>query len=157
MNVATICIKRPWNLACAARQFAVFIDESKVGGVRNGSEASFEVTPGRHSVYTKIDFYKSKPCVVDLEPGQRASLVCGAKEGMSGVVSALTSLQDYLYLRPEDGPALQLINKSVSSKSTRSRLTPDRKSTSCRPADGWHPASPYRRQSRSPGHSPGCP
>ena len=105
MNSAIICIKRPWQLVYAIREFAIFIDEMKVGSVKNGTEATFEVKPGRHSIYARVDLYKSRPCVVDLQPGASASLVCGAQEGISGIMSAFTSPKDYVYLRPEEGPA----------------------------------------------------
>jgi hypothetical protein len=114
MNLAIVCIRRPSKLIYAVREFAVFIDEMKVGGVKNGGEARFEVRSGRHSIYIKVDFYKSKPCVIDLQPGESVSLVCGAKEGMSGLVSAFTSLEDYLYLRSEEGPA-QIIATTESA------------------------------------------
>ncbi|HWQ70232.1 MAG TPA: hypothetical protein VN494_09855 [Patescibacteria group bacterium] len=116
-GAAIICIRRPAKLMYAARKFAVFIDEMKVGGVKDGGEARFEVKPGRHSICVKIDFYTSKPHVINLRPGESASLVCGAKEGMSGLVSAFTSMEDYLYLRLEEDPA-QVISATASVPET---------------------------------------
>lgn len=113
-SLATICVRRPSKLMYAVREFAVFIDERKVGGVKDGGVARCEVQPGSHSVYVTIDFYKSKPCVINLQPGESASLVCGAKEGMSGLVSAFTSLEDYLYLRPEEG-SVQVVGTTESA------------------------------------------
>ena len=91
---AAIIIRRPWKLRCSIRQFAVFIDETKVGGVYNGAEARFEVTPDRHSVYIKLDLWNSKPCVLDLQPGQSASLVCGLPRQLVAWISP----GDYLSL-----------------------------------------------------------
>lgn len=82
----------------ALREFAVFIDGIKVGSVKNGGEARFEVRPGGHAIYVKLDFYKSKPCAIDLGQGESTSLVSGANGGL------FTSFGDYLYLRSEEGP-----------------------------------------------------
>ena len=114
MNLAYICIKRPSKLMYALRKITVFSDDMKAGNVENGGEARFEVKPGRHSIYLSIDFYKSKPCIVDLQPGESASLTCGAREGMSGLLSAFTSLTDYLYIMPEDDTG-QVITSTESS------------------------------------------
>ncbi|HEV3201233.1 MAG TPA: hypothetical protein VGZ73_25200 [Bryobacteraceae bacterium] len=96
MNTTVICIRRHRAWSGALRDFGVFVDGTRVGGVENGGEAIFKVSPGRHSIYVKIDFYQSKPCVVDLDPGESTSLVCG----VAGLVSAL-SQEGYLYLRSE--------------------------------------------------------
>jgi hypothetical protein len=119
MNLSTISIRRPWKYNYGARQFAVFIDEMKVGEVKNGGEARFEIRPGRHSIYIKVDFYKCEPCVIDLQPGESASLVCGAKEGVSGLVSAFTSLKDYLFLRPEEGSVQVIATTEYAHQSAR--------------------------------------
>jgi len=70
-------------LVGALREFAVFIDGIKVGSVKNGGEARFEVRPGGHAIYVKLDFYKSKPCAIDLGQGESTSLVSGANGGFS--------------------------------------------------------------------------
>lgn len=103
MNQAAVSIKRPAKLAFATRKFSVFIDGRKVGSVKNGSVSRFEVSPGRHTLQVKVDFYRSKPCSVDLEPGQSLSLICGTQEGLSGFLSAFTSLEEYITLKPEQG------------------------------------------------------
>lgn len=77
----------------------------KAGDIENGGEARFNVEPGRHSLYVKVDFYKSKPLTLDLQSGETVEMVCGLKEGLSGVMSALTSRTEYLYLRPEEASA----------------------------------------------------
>jgi hypothetical protein len=102
MNLATIRIRRPQAFAAYLREISVFIDGTKVGGVKNGGEARFDVPPGGHSIYVKLDFYKSKPFAIDLEQGESAALVCGMNGGLSGLVSAIT-FANYLYLRSEQG------------------------------------------------------
>ncbi len=99
---AIISIKRPFNLSWALRVYNVFIDDVKVGKVKNSHEEHFEVQPGKHSIYVKIDFYKSRPVEIDLQPEEAVTIVCGIKEGITGFITGFTAPDDYLQLKMEE-------------------------------------------------------
>lgn len=43
----------------AIRDYRVYIDDRFVGTIKNGGEEWFEVTPGSHTIYAKIDWCSS--------------------------------------------------------------------------------------------------
>ena len=103
---AIITIKRPFNLAWALCAYYVFIDDVKVGKVKNSQEENFKVQPGKHSIYVKIDFYKSRPMEIDLQPKEAVTIVCeikGIKEGITGFIRGFTVPDDYVQLKMEEG------------------------------------------------------
>jgi hypothetical protein len=52
---AWIDVERKEGLRDRARAYRVMIDGREAGTVRHGSQESFQVTPGTHEVFLKID------------------------------------------------------------------------------------------------------
>lgn len=120
---AIITINRPYNFTYALRAYNVFIDDVKVGKVKNSHEENFEVQPGRHSVYVKIDFYKSRSVEIDLQPKEAVTLICGIKEGINGFIKGFTARDDYLQLKLEEGsPPDKSYLKSIEHDQIRVHL-----------------------------------
>ncbi len=82
---AFISLRRPPQLTAALTKFDVYIDNLKVGTLRNNDRGQFEVTPGVHTLYLKIDDFKSKTLSIGLQPGQTLRLVCTSKAFGLGV------------------------------------------------------------------------
>jgi hypothetical protein len=55
-----------------ARPYKVIIDGERAGGVGHGQQESFEVVPGAHEVFLKLNWYRSPKLAVDVAGGQRA-------------------------------------------------------------------------------------
>jgi hypothetical protein len=71
---AVIRISRPEWLWGNRRSFVVRIDGRRVGKIRPGMGEEFPVEPGRHSVVVSMDWVRSLPNEVDVQPGTRTEL-----------------------------------------------------------------------------------
>jgi hypothetical protein len=60
------------------RRYFVLIDGTKVGALREGETATFDVPPGSHEVRIKIDWVGSRSAAVRLAEGEIAHFRCRA-------------------------------------------------------------------------------
>lgn len=67
-----IDVERIEGLRDRARAYKVMIDGQEAGTVRHGQQESFQVTPGTHEVFLKIDWCRSPKLSVEVAGGQRA-------------------------------------------------------------------------------------
>lgn len=80
MEPASIQIDRDADLwADRFRAYHVLIDGQDVGEIRLGESTAFEVSEGRHEVFLKIDWVRTKSIVLNLDQGEKAKLSCGAR------------------------------------------------------------------------------
>jgi hypothetical protein len=75
---AWIDVERKEGWRDRARPYKVVIDGQKVGGVGHGQQESFEVVPGTHEVFLKLDWCRSPKLTVEVAGGQRAKVTCEA-------------------------------------------------------------------------------
>jgi hypothetical protein len=73
---AWIDVERKEGLRDRARAYKVMIDGQQAGTIRHGSHESFEVVPGEHEVFLKIDWCRSPKLTADVVGGQRAKVTC---------------------------------------------------------------------------------
>ncbi len=71
MTNATLTITRKSGLNAMLRDAAVLVDDQKVGVVGNGKSIEISIAPGQHTIFTRIDWLKSKPLELTAEAGQR--------------------------------------------------------------------------------------
>ena len=59
---------------------SVFIDQAKVGTIRNGERKVLELAPGEYTVFAKFDLdsVKTPPLKVTVEAGESVYLSCGS-------------------------------------------------------------------------------
>jgi hypothetical protein len=58
--MATLMIKRGNEYVNAARKIGIYLDETKIGTLSNGSTATFEIPAGTHKLHGKIDWCASR-------------------------------------------------------------------------------------------------
>jgi hypothetical protein len=73
---AWIDVERLEGLRDRARAYKVMIDGQEVGTIRHGQQQSFQITPGTHEVFLKIDWCRSPKLSVDVVGGQRVKVTC---------------------------------------------------------------------------------
>jgi hypothetical protein len=73
---AWIEVEREEGLRDRARAYKVMIDGQEAGTVRHGGQESFQVTPGTHELFLKIDWCRSPKLTVDVAGGQRVKVIC---------------------------------------------------------------------------------
>lgn len=65
--MAVIKIQRDSGYVDKIRNYKVFIDNEKVGIISEGEIKEYNVSPGTHTISTKIDWAGSKDIIVDLK------------------------------------------------------------------------------------------
>jgi hypothetical protein len=73
---AWIDVERLEGLRDRARAYKVMIDGQEAGTIRHRQQESFQLTPGGHEVFLKIDWCRSPKLAVDVASGERAKVVC---------------------------------------------------------------------------------
>ncbi len=124
---AYLTVKREHSLSGGLRAFSLLVDNTLIDKINSGETKEFSLPPGRRTVHVEFDFYKSKPLVVDLRPGQSIAMECGTSgpksirdtlslEGLGRTVSSIVSPQEYLYLKQTGaGPRKRLESASAPS------------------------------------------
>lgn len=109
-NTSVILLQRSDAWTYRVRKFKVLIDGQVAGTIASGVCERYTVTPGKHRVQVKIDWYSSEVLELNLSAGEETRLECGTKEGMTASLGALVSPGSYLQLheagtsRPDPQP-----------------------------------------------------
>jgi hypothetical protein len=73
-----LVLKRKWGWGDKFRAYHVIVDEQDVGSIREGKEVRFDLAPGSHEVYLKIDWSRSRTITIEANDGD-VFLECRAK------------------------------------------------------------------------------
>ena len=77
---AMIVIRRPGDWAGRSlRSFIVRIDGRRAGKIKRGLSGEFAVEPGEHTVAVSMDWIRSRPFQLVVEPGSRTELAIVAR------------------------------------------------------------------------------
>ena len=95
-------LKRASEIADLLRAYKIIVDDRQVGTIRTGGEVAFDVAPGRHSIWLRIDWAESNKLEV-VSDGLPLELECGSNfagwRTFLGVKHAVSSRPGYLWLR----------------------------------------------------------
>jgi hypothetical protein len=80
-GAATIRVRRPDSWTAKLREYQIWIDDQKWGGVANDQEIVIEVAPGRHHIAARMDWLSSERQFVDLKAGETVTFVCKWEAG----------------------------------------------------------------------------
>ena len=105
-----LTITRDRSISNALRGFTILIDDKTVDKIKPGEAKRYALPCGHHVIRIAIDFYKSRPLPLELQPGQSLTLICGDQapktlseslslRGMGQSIKAMTSPADYLYIK----------------------------------------------------------
>lgn len=78
-NCGWIEIKRTSQYFSRLRAIDIYLDGEKAGNVSNGEAKVFELSPGQHKVYAKIDWCKTSIIAVDIAAGETKTLNLGSE------------------------------------------------------------------------------
>src|SRR6188508_88630 len=100
---STIIITRTSQYANRLRAIKIFINGKEAGSVANGKTEEFPVPAGPVELYAKIDWCKTKPVALTLDPGQKVQFELGSPlKGARVFLSfyyAIFKTGDWIYLR----------------------------------------------------------
>ena len=104
---ATIRLVRPSAWHCRFRAYAVFIDDQKVGTIRNGKTVDFPVSAGLHQLRIQVDWSPSNTLEFDVYPGSLVQFACGsgsAPQGQHGIAALSGIPGAFISLWPHSPP-----------------------------------------------------
>ncbi len=76
MENATIHIERQAAWIYSLRAFRIFIDGKVSGTIRQRESRTFEVQPGPHEVFLKVDDIESRHLTITNVAGEEVKLIC---------------------------------------------------------------------------------
>lgn len=68
--VGRLIVHRGSSFADKTRKYKVYCDSVKLGVVKDGEMISFDVPPGQHQIYFRIDWARSNKLVVNFSEGE---------------------------------------------------------------------------------------
>ncbi|TVO76926.1 TIR domain-containing protein [Sedimenticola selenatireducens] len=107
---AFITFKRNKTSSNQLRQFTITVDNKAVGTIKAGQSKQFQLPPGKHAVGVKLDFYKSEPLQLTLNPNDDISIECGDRspetikeiftlKGFEKSINSIVKPSQYLYVK----------------------------------------------------------
>ena len=110
---AYITLRRNRTSSNQLRQFAILVDNKVVGKIGAGQSKQFRLPCGQHQIGIKLDFYKSQPLQINLNPEDNLMLECGDRspeslretftlKGIEKSINSLIKPKEYLYVEPSD-------------------------------------------------------
>ena len=94
--MSTLKIESKKEFLNRLRSYKIFIDNELVGKVQNGKIQNFELEPGNHKVYAKLDFFKSKEIGIQINENEVTEIKLKGSEFM--LASYLVFLLILLFL-----------------------------------------------------------
>ena len=89
-NLTILEITRAKAYIAMAIPHKVFVDEQKIGEVRNGKTQTFEISPGQHNVYVKQSMWvQTNTLSLDCSPNQTIRLLVQQNSALSQILLAL--------------------------------------------------------------------
>ena len=73
-----LIVSRDAGYADRLRAYAIFLDDVKIGEIRNGETKEFSVDPGRHCISAKIDWCRTPNLDFTAEEGDSLSFLVGS-------------------------------------------------------------------------------
>jgi len=100
-----VLLKRADQFADLLRAYKIMVDDQQVGTIRKGKEVSFDVAPGQHSIWLRIDWAESNKLDF-VSDGSPLELECGSNfagwRAFLGVQHTVASGPGYLWIRFKD-------------------------------------------------------
>ncbi len=97
-----IQINRALDYNDRLRKYRIMVDDVCLGYIKNGETKKFEIPPGRHRIYLKIDWCRSNELEFILEKGEKAIFDCGNATKWYNVLLYISFLKNkYLWLRKQ--------------------------------------------------------
>lgn len=98
-DIKMIKINRVSGYDDRLRKYKVFVDDIYLGDIRDGETKEFDVSPGQHTIYLKIDWCRSNKIKFDLNKEEKMVFDCGNATRWYNILLYITFLKNqYLWL-----------------------------------------------------------
>ena len=101
-------LKRASEIADLLRAYKIMVDDQQIGTIRTGREVAFEVAPGPHRIWLRIDWCDSNTLEF-VSDGTPLELECGSNYAgwrtFLGIKHVVSTTPGYLWLRFKNAAA----------------------------------------------------
>ncbi len=102
-NNSTIIIERTSQRANRMRSINIYDDKQLIGSVKNGETKEFSIAPGSHELSAKIDWCKTAPLKLTINPGEKITLSLGSDltglKQLAVLYYIIFDTKNFIYLR----------------------------------------------------------
>ena len=88
--MSTLKIDSKKELLNILRSYKIYVDGKFIGKVSNGKTQSFDIEPGKHSVYAKLDFFKSNKIDIQTVENEEFSIKLKGSDFALGITTFYT-------------------------------------------------------------------
>jgi|GEM_PF-6789199 len=81
------------------RKMSIIFDGRNIGQISWSKQRNFIISPGKHTIYVKMDSAHSKVVQFQCEVGERIGVVCGANSALGTVVASVFTPKDVYYIK----------------------------------------------------------
>ncbi len=103
MNKGKIEITRVNQRAIKAREIGIYINDTKIGLIKNGETKEFEINTGVNEIYAKIDWCKTKPMKLSTIENEITKLELGSNINgwklLLSIYYITLNTSEYLFLK----------------------------------------------------------
>lgn len=90
--MGTVRLMRTSEYVNLAREYGIYVDNKKIGTIRNGQTENFEIEPGTHTIYAKIDWCYSPARSFTLNQADNISFKVGAFKHANWIILFFTGI-----------------------------------------------------------------
>ncbi len=98
MDTGNIEVFRESSPIGRIRTYRILADSANVAAIKNGETVSIKLPKGMHEILVKLDWTKSNPVTVNIEPGQTIKLTINYKRQKGTKYVVLTAIFVALFL-----------------------------------------------------------
>jgi len=80
------------------RAYKIIIDGKRVGTIRPGKRHLFEIEPGHHDIFLRVDWGSSRHLSIDLAPGEEVKLICQGGNPFAWLYNVTAGARNYIKL-----------------------------------------------------------
>ncbi len=103
INNSTIVVERTSQWINRARSINIYDNNQLIGSVKNGKTEEFVIAPGSHELIAKIDWCKTTPLKLTINPGEWITLQLGSDIKGIKLLALLyyitLNTNNYIYIR----------------------------------------------------------
>ena len=95
-------IKREVQWVDSLRKYKICVDDQEIGVISIGEKKDFEIKPGEHEIFLKIDWGRSNKLSFNIKENQKINFACGCSikgwKYLIGIIYAVFLRKKYLYV-----------------------------------------------------------
>lgn len=100
--MAKIIINRSSEKSNKFRKIEIFLEDKKIGTIKDGETKEFDIQPGEHVLTAKIDWCKSNDLIVSIKDGETKSFDLSGTNPNLALFYITVGKDKYLTLKASD-------------------------------------------------------